>query len=71
MILRTISEHFQGTLRDLNQPDTLTVHLEYLRPATAGNADIAIKDEKKGSQTSTVHFSLSQGGKEKVAGYAT
>ena len=71
MILQTISEHFKGTLRDLNQPDTLTVHFEYLRPATAGNVDIAIKDVKKGSQTSTVHISLSQGGKERVAAYAT
>lgn len=71
VILRTVSDHFQTTLQHLNQPDTLTLHLEYLRSATAGNADLAIKDVKKGSQTSTLHITLSQGGKEKVAGYAT
>ena len=71
MVLRTISEHFQKTLHSLNQPDTVTLHLEYLRSAAAGGADLVIKDVKKGSQTSTVHISLRQGGKEKVAGYAT
>ena len=39
----------KGTLGGLNQPDTLTVHLEYLRPATVDNAGIAIKDVKKRS----------------------
>ena len=71
VILWTVSEHFQRTLRHLNQPDTLTLHLEYLRSATFGNADLAIKDVMEGSQMSTVQISLSQGGKEKVVGYAT
>lgn len=71
VVLRTVTEHFQTTLKHFNQPNTLTLHLEYLRSATAGSADLLVKDVKKGSQTSTVHISLSQGGKEKVAGYAT
>ena len=71
VILRAISDHFQSTLQDLDQPDTLTLHLEYLRPATAGSADLVVTDVKKGPHTSTIHVALSQGGKEKVAGYAT
>ena len=71
VILRAISDHFQSTLQDLDQPDTLTLHLEYLRPATAGSADLFIADVKKGPRTSTIHINLSQGGKQKVAGYAT
>lgn len=71
MVLCTISEHFQQTLKHLDQPDTLTIHLEYLRTATVGGADVIVKDVKLGLHTSTVHISLSQGGKEKVVGYAT
>ena len=71
VILRAVSDHFHSTLQDLDQPDTLTLHLEYLRSATAGSADLVITDVKKGSHTSTIHINLNQGGKEKVAGYAT
>ena len=71
IILNAISEHFRTTLSKFNQPHTITLHLEFLKPATAGVAFLEIKDTKVGGGTSTIHITLTQKGKEKVAGYAT
>jgi hypothetical protein len=47
----------------------MTVHLEFPRRTDVGPANFEIKDVKLGRQTSTVHVSLVQNGKEVVLAY--
>lgn len=70
VVLSAIAEHFRTTLAHLNQPHTITLHLEYLRPSNAGEIIVDIKDVKPGASTSTVHITALQNGKERVVGYA-
>ncbi len=43
----------------------------FLRTVTAGDVDLKIQDTKLGSEISTTHVTLVQGGKEKVVAYAS
>ncbi|KAK6438805.1 hypothetical protein LTR95_004987 [Oleoguttula sp. CCFEE 5521] len=70
LIWRAISLHFQTTLVKQQQPDTVALHFEYLRPGLAGDATIKIEDVRLGKASSTVQAVLSQGGKEKVRAFA-
>ncbi|KAI2613922.1 thioesterase family protein [Hypoxylon fragiforme] len=54
-----------------NQPDILTLHLEFLRPCDARESTIAIRDLKVGERTSTLQLELWQGEKMKVVALAT
>jgi hypothetical protein len=47
----------------------MTLHLEFPKRTEAGPAKFVIKDVKLGRQTSTIHMSLVQHGKEVVIGY--
>lgn len=64
-------KHFDTTLRKQNQPHTITLHLDFLRRTQVGLATFKVKDVKLGRQTSIVHVTLSQDGREEVVGYIT
>ncbi|KAI0598282.1 thioesterase-like superfamily-domain-containing protein [Biscogniauxia sp. FL1348] len=72
-LLRIASLHFSTTLSAQRQPHTLIAHVEFLRRTRAGRAArVAVRDVKRGRQTSTVHLALSQGGDEDlVVAYVT
>ncbi|EOD47631.1 putative thioesterase family protein [Neofusicoccum parvum UCRNP2] len=71
VFLRVASTHFGTTLAAQNQPHTITLHLEFLRRTQEGPATFKVKDAKLGRQTSTIHVSLVQDGREEVVGYIT
>lgn len=70
-ILRVAHTHFSTTLRKQDQPHTLTLHLEFPRRTEIGLATCVVKDVKLGRQTSTIHVTLSQHGREEVLAYIT
>ncbi|KAI0509277.1 thioesterase-like superfamily-domain-containing protein [Xylaria bambusicola] len=70
-LLRVASAHFSTTLAKQNQPHTITLHAEFLRRTHAGSATFAVRDMKLGQQTSTIHISLTQDGREEVVAYLT
>ncbi|KAF2405501.1 hypothetical protein EJ06DRAFT_28209 [Trichodelitschia bisporula] len=67
--MRVASAHFATTLRAQNQPHTMTMHLEYPRRTEVGPAIFKVKDVKLGRQTSTIHITLTQHGREEVLAY--
>ncbi|KAI9739816.1 MAG: hypothetical protein M1834_006537 [Cirrosporium novae-zelandiae] len=69
LFLKVASVHFSSTLAGYNQPHTISLHLEFLRRSTVGPAIFKVQDIKLGRQTSNIHVSLSQEGKEEVVGY--
>jgi len=71
LLWKAIAEHYRTTLKSYDQPDTVAMHVELLRPVPLGEAVIQIKDVRLGKGSSTVHVALVQGGKERVVGYAT
>ena len=70
-ILSAVKQHFASTLRSCNQPHTFDLHLMFLRSATAGEAEVRIKDIKLGVNVSIVHVTLIQKERERVVGYAS
>ncbi|EMF09892.1 uncharacterized protein SEPMUDRAFT_150996 [Sphaerulina musiva SO2202] len=70
-IQKAVKKHFETTLSDQDQPHILALHLDFLRRTQTGPATFTIKDVKLGRQTSVVHISLSQDGREEVVGYCT
>jgi acyl-coenzyme A thioesterase PaaI-like protein len=71
LLSKVIALHYSTTLQKYNQPDTVAMHVELLRPAPLGEAKVVVKDVRLGKGSSTVHVALVQDGKERVAGYAT
>lgn len=71
LLWKVIAEHFRSSLASYDQPDTIAMHVELLRPAPLGKAEVKVKDVRLGKGSSSVHVSLEQGGKERVVGYAT
>lgn len=69
--MRVVSLHFATTLAKQNQPHTVTLHLDFLRRTQVGPATFVVKDVKLGRQTSVVHVTLLQDGREEVVGYIT
>nr|OQO16344.1 hypothetical protein B0A51_15939 [Rachicladosporium sp. CCFEE 5018] len=69
--LQVVRLHFDTTLKKQKQPHTLSLHLEFLRRTQTGAAKFVVKDVKLGRQTSVVHVTLSQDGREEVVGYVT
>jgi acyl-CoA thioesterase len=61
--------HFSTTLARQNQPHPMTVHMEFPKRTEQGPALFTVRDVKLGRQTSTIHISLSQHGKEEVLCY--
>ncbi|KAI1747432.1 thioesterase-like superfamily-domain-containing protein [Xylaria castorea] len=70
-LLRVATTHFGTTLAKQKQPHTITLHAEFLRRTRAGLATFTVKDMKLGRQTSTIHITLSQDGREEVVAYIT
>ncbi|XXG98029.1 hypothetical protein Hte_004346 [Hypoxylon texense] len=71
VFLRVAATHFRTTLAAQDQPHTVSLHIEFLRRTQEGAATLVVRDVKLGRQTSTVHISLSQEGREEVVGYLT
>jgi hypothetical protein len=69
ILLTAVRAHFAGSLAHLDQPDTMSLQLQYLRRTQAGPAVITIEHLKLGRSTSTVQVVLSQGGRREVQGY--
>ncbi|KAI9694167.1 MAG: hypothetical protein M1822_003438 [Bathelium mastoideum] len=70
VIQSAIKQHFGHTLAKYRQPDTLDLSLAFLRPATSGHCTVHIKELKLGPVLSQVSFSLVQGSKERIVGWA-
>jgi hypothetical protein len=71
VFMRVVSQHFSTTLARQNQPHTIALHLDFLRRTQIGPATFKVKDVKLGRQTSVVHVTLLQDGREEVVGYIT
>lgn len=54
-----------------NQPHTIALHVEFLRRTGAGPAIFKVDDVKLGRQTSIVHLSMEQEGRQEIVAYAT
>ncbi|KAH8159929.1 hypothetical protein CIB48_g8320 [Xylaria polymorpha] len=70
-LLRVAKTHFNTTLAKQKQPDTITLHAEFMRRTRVGAATFTVKDTKLGRQTSTIHITLIQDGREEVVAYIT
>lgn len=70
-LLEVVKAHFSTTLAGQNQPHTIALHVEFLRRTQAGPAIFTIQDVKLGRQTTTVHVSLQQEGREEIVAYVT
>jgi hypothetical protein len=71
ILWRVLAEHYRTTLARQNQPDTVNLHVEFLRGATIGEAEVVVEDVRLGNSSSTVMVKGLQGGKERVVGYFT
>ncbi|KXL44154.1 hypothetical protein M433DRAFT_68665 [Acidomyces richmondensis BFW] len=69
--LSVVRKHFDTTLRKQLQPHTIALHLDFLRRTQTGQAIFRVEDVKLGRQTSVVHVTLTQDGREEVVGYIT
>lgn len=67
--LRVARLHFATTLAKQDQPDTITVHLEFMRRTQVGPATFTVAEKKLGRQASVVHITLTQEGREEVVAY--
>ncbi|KAF4461065.1 hypothetical protein FALBO_12132 [Fusarium albosuccineum] len=65
------STHFRTTLQKYDQPDVLTLHLEFLRYSTLESFDITVTDLKEGGVHCTIQLQLTQGGQLKAIALAT
>lgn len=71
IIAHAAQQHFETSLKEYNQPHPFNISVIFLRTVTAGKAELEVKDSKLGSGVSTIHVTLSQGGKERVAAYVS
>ncbi|KAI0025392.1 thioesterase-like superfamily-domain-containing protein [Xylariomycetidae sp. FL0641] len=71
VLLRAAALHFQTTLAAQNQPHSIILHVEFVRRTHEGPAILQIRDVKLGRQTSTIHVTLSQDGRDEVVAYIT
>lgn len=70
-ILEVVKLHFETALAKQNQPHTIALHVEFLRRTEAGTAHFKVDDVKLGRQTSIVHVTMEQDGRQEVVAYAT
>ena len=71
IFLQVVSTYFNTTLSKQNQPHTIALHLDFLKRTQVGAAHFTVKDTKLGRQTSVVHVTLTQDGREEVLGVIT
>ncbi|KAF2757259.1 hypothetical protein EJ05DRAFT_511975 [Pseudovirgaria hyperparasitica] len=70
-IQRVARLHFSTTLSAQNQPDLLSLHLEFVRRTSIGPVSFTVTDIKLGRATSLVQISLTQHAREEVLGFIT
>ncbi|KAJ4314032.1 hypothetical protein N0V94_006649 [Neodidymelliopsis sp. IMI 364377] len=70
-VLEVVKTHFSTSLAKQNQPHTIALHVEFLRRTQAGPALFTVKDVKLGRQTSIVHVSMEQDGRQEIVAYVT
>lgn len=70
-LLEVVKAHFSTTLAAHNQPHTIALHVEFLRRTQAGPATFTVDDVKIGRQTSIVHVSMQQDGRQEIVAYVT
>lgn len=63
--------HLATEMAAANQPDLLTLHVEFFRSCQPRDSTITVTELKVGALTSTLQLQLSQGGKTKVLALAT
>jgi hypothetical protein len=71
LILEVVKTHFATSLAKQNQPHTIALHVEFLRRTQAGIATFKVDDIKLGRQTSIVHVSMEQDGRQEIIAYVT
>ena len=69
VLLTVVKTHFRGTLAHLDQPDSMSAQLQYLRRTRHGPGVVTVEHLKLGSSTSTVQVILSQDDRSEVQGY--
>ncbi|OAL06684.1 hypothetical protein IQ06DRAFT_321887 [Phaeosphaeriaceae sp. SRC1lsM3a] len=70
-ILEVVKTHFATSLSKQDQPHTIALHIEFLRRTQAGPATFKVDDVKLGRQTSIVHVSMEQDGRQEIIAYVT
>jgi acyl-coenzyme A thioesterase PaaI-like protein len=70
-ILEVVKTHFSTSLANQNQPHTIALHIEFLRRTQIGPAIFKVDNIKLGRQTSIVHVSMEQEGRQEVVAYVT
>ncbi|KAI1822796.1 thioesterase-like superfamily-domain-containing protein [Xylaria intraflava] len=70
-LMRVAATHFGTTLAAQRQPHTILFHAEFLRRTRQGDVVFTVRDVKLGRQTSTVHITLTQDGRDEVVAYLT
>jgi hypothetical protein len=70
-ILEVVKTHFATSLSKQDQPHTIALHIEFLRRTQAGPAIFKVDDVKLGRQTSIVHVSMEQDGRQEIIAYVT
>jgi hypothetical protein len=71
VILQVVKTHFETSLAKQNQPHTIALHIEFLRRTQTGTATFKVDDVKLGRQTSIVHVSMEQDGRQEIIAYVT
>lgn len=69
VLLSVVKAHFKGPLAHLNQPDSMSLQLQFLRRTNAGEGVVSIEHLKLGGALSTVQVTLYQGDRREVQGY--
>lgn len=69
VLLSAVRAHFGGPLAHLDQPDTMSMQLQFLRRTRAGPGTVSVEHLKLGGSVSTVQVILSQGDRREVQGY--
>ncbi|EDU41805.1 thioesterase family protein [Pyrenophora tritici-repentis] len=70
-ILEVVKTHFMTSLAKQDQPHTIALHVEFLRRTQVGPATFKVEDVKLGRQTSIVHVSMEQDGRQEIIAYVT
>ncbi|KAK9782014.1 putative Thioesterase-like superfamily-domain-containing protein [Seiridium cardinale] len=71
-VLQSVArKHFLTTLQSQNQPDCITLHVDFVQRTSVGPAVVKVQDLKLGRQTSTVQLTLTQGGRNEVMAVLT
>lgn len=70
-LLAVAKLHFETTLAAQNQPHTIAFHADFLRRTEEGPCTFTVSDTKLGRQTSVIHVSMSQAGRQEVVAYIT